>query len=146
MILSTMVALSKRTWTNSSRQCGRTTRRGAPVLRCWLSVATWSHGHGVHPRVQPDPVQHEFSRTLFSMRPDIALCLVRTIFQIDMRPYLGLVTVPCHIIQSMKDLAMPVGVSECMHRHLGGKSVVEVMSADGHLLQLSSPEMVVCCC
>ncbi|KAF8012324.1 hypothetical protein BT93_I0461 [Corymbia citriodora subsp. variegata] len=85
----------------------------------------------------------EFSRTLFNMRPDVALCVAQTIFQIDMRPYLGLVTVPCHIIQSVKDLAVPVGVSEYLHQHLGGNSSVEVMSTDGHLPQLSSPEMVV---
>ncbi|XP_030455659.1 probable esterase KAI2 [Syzygium oleosum] len=85
----------------------------------------------------------EFSRTLFNMRPDIALCIARTVFHIDMRPYLGLVTVPCHIIQSAADLAVPVGVSEYMHRHLGGKSTVEVMPLGGHLPQLSSPEMVI---
>ncbi|OWM82120.1 probable esterase KAI2 [Punica granatum] len=85
----------------------------------------------------------EFCRTLFNMRPDIALCIAQTIFQSDMRPYLGLVTVPCHIIQSMKDLAVPVGVSEYLHEHLGGESIVEVMPSDGHLPQLSSPEIVI---
>ena len=54
----------------------------------------------------------EFSRTLFNMRPDIALSVAQTIFQSDMRQILHLVTVPCHIIQSLKDLAVPVVVSE----------------------------------
>ncbi|GJP33602.1 hypothetical protein CLOM_g18123, partial [Closterium sp. NIES-68] len=36
------------------------------------------------------------------------------------------VRVPCHILQSSKDLAVPVMVSEYMHLHLGGKSVVEI--------------------
>jgi pimeloyl-ACP methyl ester carboxylesterase len=84
----------------------------------------------------------EFSRTLFNMRPDIALSVAQTIFQSDMRQILGLVTVPCHIIQSMKDLAVPVMVSEYLHQNLGGDSVVEVMSSDGHLPQLSSPDVV----
>ena len=85
----------------------------------------------------------EFSRTLFNMRPDIALSVAQTIFQSDMRSILGMVTVPCHIVQSMKDLAVPVVVSEYLHQHLGGESIVEVMSSDGHLPQLSSPDTVI---
>ncbi|KAH9619992.1 hypothetical protein KSS87_005339 [Heliosperma pusillum] len=85
----------------------------------------------------------EFSRTLFNMRPDIALSLAQTIFQSDVRDLLCHVTVPCHIIQSMKDLAVPVVVSEYLHQNLGGDSIVEVMSSDGHLPQLSSPDVVI---
>ncbi|XP_060193566.1 probable esterase KAI2 isoform X2 [Lycium barbarum] len=61
----------------------------------------------------------EFSRTLFNMRPDIALTV------------------------SMKDLAVPVVVSEYLHQNLGGESIVEVMSTEGHLPQLSSPDVVI---
>ncbi|KAL1190441.1 putative esterase KAI2 [Cardamine amara subsp. amara] len=85
----------------------------------------------------------EFSRTLFNMRPDIALSLGQTIFQSDMRQILPFVSVPCHIIQSIKDLAVPVVVSEYLHTHLGSESVVEVIPSDGHLPQLSSPDSVV---
>ncbi|KAL5556849.1 hypothetical protein UlMin_039085 [Ulmus minor] len=85
----------------------------------------------------------EFSRTLFNMRPDIALSVAQTIFQSDMREVLGMVAVPCHILQSVKDLAVPVIVSEYLHQHLGGESIVEVMSSDGHLPQLSSPDIVI---
>ncbi|KAL3646368.1 putative esterase kai2 [Castilleja foliolosa] len=85
----------------------------------------------------------EFSRTLFNMRPDIALSVAQTIFYSDMRPFLGHVTVPCHIIQSMKDLAVPVTVSEYLHKNLGGESIVEVMPMEGHLPQLSSPDVLV---
>ena len=85
----------------------------------------------------------EFSRTLFNMRPDIALSVARTIFCSDTRHLLAHVRVPCRIIQSMKDLAVPVVVSEYLHQNLGCESVVEVMSTDGHLPQLSSPDVVV---
>ncbi|KAB5547875.1 hypothetical protein DKX38_011281 [Salix brachista] len=85
----------------------------------------------------------EFSRTLFNMRPDIALSVAQTIFQSDMRSILHMVTVPCHILQSMKDLAVPVVVAEYLHQNLGGESIVEVMSSDGHLPQLSSPDIVI---
>ncbi|KAK9049259.1 hypothetical protein SSX86_031773 [Deinandra increscens subsp. villosa] len=85
----------------------------------------------------------EFSRTLFNMRPDIALSIAQTIFRSDMRELLCHVVVPCHIIQSMKDLAVPVVVAEYLHQNLGGESIVEVMSTEGHLPQLSSPDVVV---
>ncbi|XP_052195186.1 probable esterase KAI2 [Diospyros lotus] len=85
----------------------------------------------------------EFSRTLFNMRPDIALSVAQAIFQSDFRHMLSHITVPCHLIQSMKDLAVPVVVAEYLHQNLGGVSIVEVMSTDGHLPQLSSPEVVV---
>lgn len=85
----------------------------------------------------------EFSRTLFNMRPDIALSLAQTIFQFDMRKILGRITVPCHIIQSTRDLAVPVVVAEYLQQNLGGKSIVEVMPTEGHLPQLSSPDIVI---
>lgn len=88
------------------------------------------------------PVQ-EFSRTLFNMRPDIALSVAQTIFQSDTRHILHLIKVPCHILQSVKDLAVPVVVTEYLHQNLGGGSIVEVMSSDGHLPQLSSPDIVI---
>ncbi|XP_065873974.1 probable esterase KAI2 [Euphorbia lathyris] len=89
-----------------------------------------------------DPVTvQEFSRTLFNMRPDIALYVARTIFQSDMRPILHSVTVPCHILQSSKDFAVPVVVSEYLHNHLTCKSIVEVVSTDGHLPQLTHPDI-----
>ncbi|KAL2499613.1 putative esterase KAI2 [Abeliophyllum distichum] len=92
--------------------------------------------------MEPVAVQ-EFSRTLFNMRPDIALSVAQTIFQSDMRHLLRYVTIPCHIIQSMKDLAVPVVVSEYLHQNFGGESIVEVMQTDGHLPQLSSPDVVI---
>ncbi|KAH9298566.1 hypothetical protein KI387_030248, partial [Taxus chinensis] len=85
----------------------------------------------------------EFSRTLFNVRPDIALSVAKTIFQSDLRGILPHVTVPCHILQSSKDLAVPVVVSEYMQEHLGGKSIVEILPTEGHLPQLSSPDIMV---
>ncbi|XP_047310919.1 probable esterase D14L [Impatiens glandulifera] len=85
----------------------------------------------------------EFCRTIFNMRPDITFSLARTIFNCDIREYLPRVTVNCHLIHSSKDLAVPVEVSEYLHRNLGGRSIVEVMPTEGHLPQLSSPEIVI---
>ncbi|CAI5930583.1 unnamed protein product [Closterium sp. NIES-64] len=54
------------------------------------------------------PAVQEFSRTFFCIRPDIALSVAKTIFQSDMRAILPQVRVSCHILQSSKDLAVPV--------------------------------------
>lgn len=85
----------------------------------------------------------EFSRTLFSMRPDIALSIFRTVFTFDLRHFLERVTVPCHIIHSSKDPAVPVAVAEYHHQNIGGKSIVEVVATEGHLPQLSAPDVTI---
>jgi pimeloyl-ACP methyl ester carboxylesterase len=91
------------------------------------------------------PAVQEFSQTLFHVRPDIALSVVKTIFQSDCRAILPLVRVPCHIIQSQKDLAVPVVVAHYLHRSLGGETCVEILPTEGHLPQLSAPEIVIPC-
>nr|5Z7Y_A Chain A, Hyposensitive to light 7 [Striga hermonthica]5Z7Y_B Chain B, Hyposensitive to light 7 [Striga hermonthica]5Z7Y_C Chain C, Hyposensitive to light 7 [Striga hermonthica]5Z7Y_D Chain D, Hyposensitive to light 7 [Striga hermonthica] len=85
----------------------------------------------------------EYCRTLFNMRPDIACCITRMICGLDLRPYLGHVTVPCHIIQSSNDIMVPVAVGEYLRKNLGGPSVVEVMPTEGHLPHLSMPEVTI---
>ena len=77
------------------------------------------------------------------MRSDITLCLAHTIFLGDSRHILGLVTMPCHIIQSINDFAVPILVSEYLFQNLGGESIVEVTSTEGHLPQLSAPDILV---
>ena len=74
------------------------------------------------------------------MRPDIALSMFRMIFTFDLRHFLERVTVPCHIIQSS---TVPLAVTEYIHQNLGGKSIVEVVPTEGHLPQLSSPELTI---
>ncbi|KAJ4701623.1 putative Sigma factor sigb regulation protein rsbq [Melia azedarach] len=84
----------------------------------------------------------EFSRTLFNMRPDISLFVSRTVFNSDLRGILGLVRVPCVIIQTAKDVSVPVSVAEYLRRHLGGRTTVELLKIEGHLPHLSAPAVV----
>ncbi|CAM6089670.1 unnamed protein product [Calypogeia fissa] len=91
------------------------------------------------------PAVQEFARTLFHVRPDIALSVVKTIFQSDCRAILPRVTVPCHIIQSQKDLAVPVVVAHYLARTLGAETCVEILPVEGHLPQLSAPEIMIPC-
>ncbi|GER40792.1 karrikin insensitive 2 divergent 16 [Striga asiatica] len=91
----------------------------------------------------PDSVAvEEFRRTMVKERPHIVLHRARWILSYDLRPYLGQITVPCHVIHSSKDTMVPVEVAEYIHRSLGGKSVLEVIPTEGHLPHLSSPELI----
>lgn len=53
------------------------------------------------------------------------------------------VTVPCHIIQSQKDMAVPVEVAEYLSRNLGGWTSMDILETEGHFPQLTSPELVI---
>ncbi|KDP32036.1 hypothetical protein JCGZ_12497 [Jatropha curcas] len=85
----------------------------------------------------------EFSQTLFNMRPDIAFSLVHLKFLTELRHILPMVTLPCHILQSEMDMAVPAAVSEYLNQHLGDPSIVEVMPTSGHLPHLSAPDIVI---
>lgn len=84
----------------------------------------------------------EFSRTLFNMRPDITLFVSRTVFNSDLRGVLGLVRVPCSIIQTAKDVSVPTSVATYLKNHLGGKSSVHMLDIEGHLPHLSAPNLL----
>ncbi|GAB4839307.1 DASH complex subunit dad2 [Ancistrocladus abbreviatus] len=84
----------------------------------------------------------EFSLTLFNMRPDISLSVCRTVFNSDFRGVLGLVKVPCFIIQTSKDASVPTSVATYMKNHLGGESTVVTLNTEGHLPHLSAPALL----
>jgi sigma-B regulation protein RsbQ len=83
----------------------------------------------------------EFSASLFSYRPDIALSMARTIFLSDFRRHLGLVETPTVLLQTLNDIAVPMEVGEYMQRHIR-HSTLEVLPVQGHFPQLADPEVV----
>ncbi|KAL3637676.1 Strigolactone receptor KAI2d6 [Castilleja foliolosa] len=87
------------------------------------------------------PAVQELTAMFLMLRPDIALRTMKALHKYDIRPLLPQVTVPCHIIQSSKDMCLPVAVADYLHHHLGGKSVVEVLPVEGHLPHFTSPEI-----
>ncbi|KAH6785078.1 hypothetical protein C2S51_037533 [Perilla frutescens var. frutescens] len=89
----------------------------------------------------PEAVR-EFSRTLFNMRPDISLFVSQMVFNSDLRGVLGLVKVPCSIIQTAKDVSVPASVAEYVDNHLGGRSTVHMLNIEGHLPHLSAPNLL----
>ncbi|OMO70753.1 putative sigma factor sigb regulation protein rsbq [Corchorus olitorius] len=84
----------------------------------------------------------EFSRTLFNMRPDISLFVSRTVFNSDLRGVLGLVRVPCCVVQTAKDVSVPASVAEYLRNHLGGRTTIEILKTEGHLPHLSAPALL----
>eukprot|EP01018_Ginkgo_biloba_P021127 Gb_10936 [translate_table: standard] len=83
----------------------------------------------------------EFSRTMLSMKPDIAFIIIKTAFESDMRSILGEVKTPCSIIQTTKDKVVPMGVAYYLQCHLGGKVSIEILETDGHLPHMTSPDL-----
>ncbi|PON72944.1 Strigolactone esterase [Parasponia andersonii] len=83
----------------------------------------------------------EFSRTLFNMRPDITLFVSRTVLNSDLRGVLGLMKVPCCIMQTSKDVSVPASVAVYLRDHLGGHNTVEMLDIEGHLPHLSAPAL-----
>ena len=88
-----------------------------------------------------DAATLEFTETLISMRPDIALATARAVFLGDWRGRLAACSVPSVILQSQHDHAVPRPAADYLHRHLDG-SVLEVMGTEGHLPHLSDPHLV----
>ncbi|KAI3763046.1 hypothetical protein L1987_53495 [Smallanthus sonchifolius] len=107
------------------------------------NYAAWVNGYAPLAVGADVPVAvREFSRTLFNVRPDISLFVSRTVFNSDLRDKLGLVKVPCCIIQTEKDVSVPTSVAVYLKEHLGGRSTVEMMNVEGHLPHLSAPALL----
>jgi sigma-B regulation protein RsbQ len=85
---------------------------------------------------------HEFCRTLFLIRPDIALATSRTIFQSDMRPVAERLERPTHLLQTASDLAVPPEVAGWLNRHIDG-STLDILDAAGHLPHMTAPSEVI---
>jgi sigma-B regulation protein RsbQ len=83
-----------------------------------------------------------FAQTLSLIRPDIAISVVRTIFQSDYRSKLGLLNKPTLIIQSESDVAVPNSVGEYLHKHINN-SKLDVVAAQGHFPHISAPQEVI---
>jgi len=93
--------------------------------------------------VDEPSVLKEFSRTMMNMKPEIALAAAKTIFESDMRSILCDVKTPCSIIQSGKDIVVPMAVPYHMQGSLGGEmNSVDILDGDGHLPQLTHPGLL----
>jgi sigma-B regulation protein RsbQ len=84
----------------------------------------------------------DFSRTLFQMRPDIALNTSRTIFNSDVRDLVPQLSRPVHLIQTAVDMAVPVQVGEWLQQAIP-TATLDVIDAEGHLPHMTAADEVV---
>ncbi|KAK1566546.1 hypothetical protein Q3G72_001246 [Acer saccharum] len=108
-----------------------------------LNYPAWVHGF-VPEAVgadMPEAIQ-EFTPTLLNVRPDISRHVLSTITGTDIRGVLGQVTVRCHIIQTTRDLSVPLSAAEYLRQHLGGRTTLENLKTEGHLPHLTAPALL----
>ncbi|KAJ4967214.1 hypothetical protein NE237_019063 [Protea cynaroides] len=85
----------------------------------------------------------EFMRTLFNMRLDISLFVSGTVFESYLRGVLGMVRVPCCIIQSATDMLMLVSVAMYLKNYLDDRNTVKILNTEGHFPHPSAPTLLV---
>ena len=84
----------------------------------------------------------DFSRTLFQMRPDIALNISRMIFQSDLRALPSQIPVPVHLIQTAEDVAVPQEVGSWLAAEIP-QVTLDIIPAQGHLPHMTAaPELL----
>lgn len=83
----------------------------------------------------------EFSRTLYQMRPDVALSTSRTIFGSDMRRTARRVASSVHLIQTAHDVAVPTQVGEWLSREMKN-ATLDIIDASGHLPHMTAPDQM----
>ncbi|MCG5243706.1 alpha/beta fold hydrolase [Azospirillum doebereinerae] len=87
------------------------------------------------------PAVRKFAEGLLAMRPDVALSIALMIFSSDCRDRLAQVSVPCTLIQSRNDIAVPLSVAEYLTAMIPDSELM-VIDADGHMPQLSAPDIL----
>lgn len=84
----------------------------------------------------------EFARSLSAMRPDIAQSTARMIFESDFRAQLPHIEPPVLILQSTRDMAVPMAVGDYLSATIPHSHLV-VLNAEGHFPHLSAPQTVI---
>lgn len=114
------------------------------ALHASMAANFQAWGAGFAPAVVGVPnhdVVNEFCRTLFLMRPDIALSTSRSIFRSDMRDVAKKLPCKTHLVQTSRDLAVPSSVASWLNSHIAG-STLDIIDAEGHLPHMTAPEKI----
>ncbi|SEU37166.1 alpha/beta fold hydrolase [Stigmatella erecta] len=84
----------------------------------------------------------ELSRSLQSMRPDIALSMLRTIFQSDHRADLPQLKVPALVVQTEEDFVVPEAVARHLVRRIPQAQWAPLEGVVGHHPHLTAPKQL----
>jgi sigma-B regulation protein RsbQ len=103
----------------------------------------WANGfgHAAMANASRPELGCEFAASLSAMRPDIAQSTARVIFESDERIELPQIVPPVLILQSTKDIAVPMQVGEYLAAHVPQNRLV-VLNSEGHFPHLSAPDQV----
>ncbi len=82
-----------------------------------------------------------FIGNLLEMRPDIALEMVRLVFQLDVRREIPRMDCPVTLLQSHFDVAVPPIVGVWLQKRLPN-ATLEVLPVNGHVPQVTHPHVV----
>ncbi|RBP11919.1 pimeloyl-ACP methyl ester carboxylesterase [Roseiarcus fermentans] len=84
----------------------------------------------------------DFRRSVCAMRPDVALSMAQTLFQMDLRDRLAGYATPTTLVQPTADPVVPVAVGEYLARQWP-QARLEIIDASGHLPHLTAPQSVI---
>jgi pimeloyl-ACP methyl ester carboxylesterase len=82
-----------------------------------------------------------FIGNLRDMRPDIALDMVRLVFQLDVRAMIPHIAVPVNLLQSHFDAAVPPIVGVWLQKRLPN-ATLDVLPVNGHVPHMTHPGVV----
>lgn len=104
----------------------------------------WVSGFSAAAMGNPDKpeLSDYFASTLSSIRPDIALSVAKTIFESDIRKELTLIKKPILLIQSQKDIAVPIQVAQYLNENIRN-STLKTVDAEGHFPHISAPNEII---
>ena len=91
---------------------------------------------------QTPELADRFAETICNLRPDIALHVIKSIFQSDIRDILPGIDHETLIVQSSNDIAVAPEVGPYMEAHLRNGSLVNI-NAEGHLPHISAANEVI---
>ncbi|NTX08576.1 MULTISPECIES: alpha/beta fold hydrolase [Myxococcus] len=103
----------------------------------------WASGFAqaaVGPSATPEMVR-AFSESLVALRPDIAIGVIRIIFESDFREQVARLTIPAWVVQPLNDFAVPNSVGEYLAKSLPQGQLHHVPN-QGHLPHLTAPHEV----
>lgn len=93
--------------------------------------------------VQDTDAITKFTTNLTSMKPDVAFAMAKCIFEDDHRGILPEVKVPSYVLQTTRDMAVPMVVADYMVNNLGDKCSLEVLQTEGHIPTLTAPDVLI---
>lgn len=92
-------------------------------------------------RADRPELSEAFAAELKALPPARALTVLCSIFQSDHRDDLARIPVPTLLLQTKRDMAVPLEVARYMHARIPG-SQLEILDTEGHLPHVSAPDLV----